>query len=319
MSLRQRLGLSAAAVAILAALGLVAPSYYVGLMTLALVYAVFAMSLNVLVGYTGLQSLGHAAFFGTGAYATAITFHRFSQSFVLDLLAALAASAFVAAVFGVLALRATGAYFLMATLALAQVLWGLALGLRQITGGDDGLPGTTRPGFGPLDLASGGAYFLFVLVIFVCLAVAMAVFVRSPFGSALQGIRESETRMRMLGYNTWLYKYVAFLIAGTLAGLSGALYVYYTGFVSTTEISVLLSAEALLMVILGGPGTLLGPLLGAAAVVFLRNYLSSLPVIGERWLFVLGVVYVLTVLVASRGIVGEVEVRLRRRRATAGA
>jgi branched-chain amino acid transport system permease protein len=225
----------------------------------------------------------------------------------------------VAAAFGLLALRATGAYFLMATLALAQVLWGLALGWRSVTGGDDGLPGTLRPAFGSVSIESGQAYFLFVLGVFVVVTLALSIFVRSPFGSALKGIRESETRMRMLGYNTWLYKYLAFVLAGTLAGVSGVLYVYYTGFVSTTEISVLLSAEALLMVILGGAGTLLGPVLGAAVVVFLRNYLSGLPIIGPRWLFILGLVYVLTVLLASRGILGEVEARLRRRRATASA
>jgi branched-chain amino acid transport system permease protein len=314
-----RPALATLGIVILAGLGMSVPSYYAGLLTLALVYSIFAMSLNILVGYTGLQSLGHAAFSGSGAYAAAIAFHRFSQSFVVDAAIGIVVSALIAALFGLLALRATGAYFLMATLALAQVLWGLAFGWRSVTGGDDGLPGIARPVIGPLSLESGSAYFLFVLAVFVCVALAMSVFVRSPFGSALKGIRESESRMRMLGYNTWLYKYIAFVVAGTLAGLSGVLYVFYTGFVSTTEISVLLSAEALLMVILGGPGTVLGPVLGAAFVVFLRNYLSGLPVIGERWLFILGLAYVLTVLLASRGIVGEIESRLRRRRAAARA
>jgi branched-chain amino acid transport system permease protein len=311
---RGRWGLGALGVVVLAALGLTLPSYYVGLLTLALVYGVFAMSLNILVGYTGLHSLGHAAFSGTAAYATAIMFKRVSQVFVLDIAAGILAAAVVSAIFGLLALRATGAYFLMATLALAQVLWGLAIGWRSVTGGDDGLPGLVRPALGPVSLAEPGAYFLFVLLVFVLVVLFMSVFARSPFGSALQGIRESESRMRMLGYNTWLYKYLGFVIAGTLAGVSGVLYVYYTGFVSTTEISVLLSAEALLMVILGGPGTLLGPVLGAGVVVFLRNVLSGMPVIGPRWLFVLGAVYVLTVLFAPGGIVGEIQRRRRRGR-----
>lgn len=311
---RVRWGLSAIGVIVLVALGITLSSYYVGLLTLALVYAIFAMSLNVLVGYTGLHSLGHAAFSGSAAYATAIVFKRYSQVFALDVAAGILASAFVASIFGLLALRATGPYFLMATLALAQVLWGLAIGWRSVTGGDDGLPGLVRPVLGPISLVEPSSYFLFVLLIFVCVAVFLSIFVRSPFGSALQGIRESESRMRMLGYNTWLYKYVAYVIAGTLAGVSGVLYVYYTGFVSTTELSVLLSAEALLMVILGGPGTVLGPVLGAGAVVFLRNVLSGLPVIGPRWLFILGAVYVLTVLFAPSGILGEINRRTRGRR-----
>lgn len=308
---RIRWGLSVVGVIVLVALGLTLSSYYVGLLTLALVYAIFAMSLNILVGYTGLHSLGHAAFSGSAAYATAIVFKRYSQVFALDVAAGILVSAFVASIFGLLALRASGPYFLMATLALAQVLWGLTIGWRSVTGGDDGLPGLIRPVLGPISLVEPSNYFLFVLLVFVSVAVFLSVFVRSPFGSALQGIRESESRMRMLGYNTWLYKYVAYVIAGTLAGVSGVLYVYYTGFVSTTELSVLLSAEALLMVILGGPGTVLGPVLGAGVVVFLRNVLSGLPVVGPRWLFILGAVYVLTVLFAPSGILGEINRRTR--------
>lgn len=315
---RSRVTWTALVVAI-GVVGVLVPSYYSGLMTLSLIYGLFAMSLNVLVGYTGLQSLGHAAFFGTGAYATAIMVKRVNQVFVLDAVVGILVSALMAALFGLFALRATGAYFLMATLALAQVLWGLALGWRSVTGGDDGLAGTPRPVLGAIALDSGSTYFVFVLCVIVIVALGMSIFVRSPFGSALQGIRESETRMRMLGYNTWLYKYLAFVIAGTLAGLSGVLYVYYTGFVSTTEISVLLSAEALLMVIVGGAGTLLGPALGAVFVVFLRNIVSGLPVIGARWLFILGLAYVLTVLLASRGILGEFQARRRRRRAAVSA
>jgi branched-chain amino acid transport system permease protein len=298
---------------VLALVGAIAPSYYAGLLTLVLVFGIFAMGLNVLVGYTGLDSLGHAAFYGAAAYATAIAFKRLGPNPALDALLGIFAAFIVSAGFGLLALRATGAYFLMATLALAQVLLGLALGWRSVTGGDDGLPGIARPTLGPVSLTSSSTFFLFVLVIFTLIALALWVFSRSPFGCALLGIRESESRMQMLGYNTWLYKYIAFVVAGTVAGVSGVLYVFYTGFVSSTELTALRSAEALLMVILGGPATLLGPVLGAAIVVFLKNMLSSLPGIGERWVFVLGAVYVLTVLFAPNGIVGEIERRMRRK------
>jgi branched-chain amino acid transport system permease protein len=298
---------------VLAVVGALAPSYYAGLLTLVLVYGMFAMSLNVLVGYTGLDSLGHAAFYGAAAYGTAIAFKRLIGNPAVDALLGIVAAFVVSAVFGLFALRATGAYFLMATLALAQVLLGLALGWRNVTGGDDGLPGIARPTLGPLTLTSSSSFFLFVLVIFALITLALWVFSKSPFGYALLGIRESESRMQMLGYNTWLYKYIAFVVAGTVAGVSGVLYVFYTGFISSTELTALRSAEALLMVILGGPATLLGPLLGAAVVVFLQNMLSSLPGIGERWQFILGAVYVLTVLFAPNGIVGEIERRMRKK------
>ena len=311
--MRSRSLLAALGLALLALLGLILPSYYTGLLTLVLVYGIFAMSLNVLVGYTGLDSLGHAAFYGAAAYVTAIAFKRLAANPALDALLGIFGAFLVSVVFGLLALRTTGAYFLMATLALAQVLLGLVLGWRNVTGGDDGLPGIARPALGPLPLTSSSNYFIFVLVIFALIALALWVFSKSPFGYALLGIRESESRMQMLGYNTWLYKYIAFVVAGTVAGVSGVLYVFYTGFISSTELTALRSANALLMVILGGPATLLGPVLGAAVVVFLQNILSSLPGIGERWEFLLGAVYVLTVLFAPNGIVGEIERRMRKK------
>jgi branched-chain amino acid transport system permease protein len=318
---RSRL-LGVAGVLVLAVLGITLESYWVGLLTLSLIWGLFAMSLNLQVGYTGLQSLGHAAFFGTAAYTVGILSRKAGiADFWIDVLAALALGTLMAAIFGVLALRTTGPYYLMSTLALAQVLWGLAYGKRDWTGGDDGLPGIARPDFGVVSLVPTSSYFLFVLGVFVVASLAMSVLVRSPFGSSLQGIRESESRMRMLGYNTWLFKYLCFVLSGFLAAVAGVLNAYYLQFVSVGDLSVVLSAEALLMVILGGPGTLLGPVLGAFVLVFLRNIVSGQHVaigpfdIGERWTFILGVVYILVVLFAPRGIVGEVLARVRGRRA----
>jgi branched-chain amino acid transport system permease protein len=314
-------GLAAVGVAVFAVLGLVLPSYWIGLLTVSLIWGLFAMSLNIQVGYTGLQSLGHAAFFGTAAYTVGILSQKLGvEDFWLNLLLAMVLGTAVAAVFGLLALRTTGPYFLMSTLALAQVLWGLAFGQRAWTGGDDGIPGIARPDFGIVSLVPSGNYYLFVLAVFVVCSLAMHVLVRSPFGNALQGIRESESRMRMLGYNTWLFKYLGFVIAGFFAAVAGALNAYYLQFVSVGDLSVVLSAEALLMAILGGPGTLLGPLLGAFALVFLRNIVSGMAigigpfVIGERWSMILGIVYILVVLFAPRGIVGEIQERVRGRR-----
>jgi branched-chain amino acid transport system permease protein len=286
--------------------------YHLGLLTQVLIFGIFAMSLDLLVGYTGLQSLGHAAYFGVSAYTIAILSKRLTDNVIVDVAAGLVATLLIAALFGLLTLRTTGAYFLMATMAVAQVLWGIAYRSRGLTGGDDGLPGISRPDIGLswFSLWDTTNFFYFTLAIALLVLVVLNVVVRSPFGYALQGIRESESRMRSLGYNTWRYKYAAFVLAGFFAGVAGMIYVYYNSFVNPHELSVVLSAEALLMVILGGPGTLFGALIGAGAIVFLRNIVSG---ITDRWLLILGAVYILVVLFAPRGIVGEIKDRFDRR------
>jgi branched-chain amino acid transport system permease protein len=231
------------------------------------------------------------------------------DNFWLDFGAGLVVATLPAALFGFLALRAQGSYLLMITLALAQVVWGIAFGWRALTGGDDGLPGVPRPAAGlPMSLADNISFYYFTLVLTLLGTWVMWIVIRSPFGAALVGIRESERRMEVLGYNTWLYKYVAFVIAGLLAGLSGNLFVYYNGFVSPAYLSVIFSASALIMVILGGAGTLLGPALGAAVIVYLENAISAQT---ERWLTVLGLIYVAVTLFAPAGLMGLVRGRLR--------
>ncbi len=299
--MKRRLGIGAGALT-LAVLPLALTSYQLGLLTKMLIFAVFAMSLDLILGYTGLPSLGHAAYFGVGAYTVALLALRVRDSFWLDFAAGLAAASVTAALFGLLALRAQGSYLLMITLALAQVVWGIAFGWRWLTGGDDGLPGVPRPAAGlPWSLADGLRFYYFVLVVFLLALGALWVIVRSPFGQALVGIRESERRMEVLGYNTWLYKYVAFVLAGAFAGLAGNLFVYYNGFVSPAYLSIVFSAMALIMVILGGAGTLLGPALGSAAIVFLENVISAAT---QRWLLVLGLIYVAVTLFTPSGLVG---------------
>ena len=298
----------AAGVVLLVLLPLALSSYQLGLLTKMLIFALFAMSLNLILGYAGLPSLGHAAYFGVGAYTVGLLAVKVVDNFWLDFGAGLLAAGVTSALFGLLALRARGAYLLMITLALAQVLWGIAFGWRWLTGGDDGLPGVPRPAAGlPWSLGGGLAFYYFVLVVFLVLTLALWVVVRSPFGRALVGIRESERRMEVLGYDTWRYKYVAFVLAGVVAGASGNLFVYYNGFVSPAYLSIVFSAMALIMVILGGAGTLLGPALGGAVIVLLENVISAHT---ERWLTVLGLIYVVVTLFAPAGIMGFVRARL---------
>lgn len=290
------------AAAVLVALPQVVPVYFTHLVLLTLVYGLSAMSLDVLAGYTGLVSFGHAAYFGAAAYTVGILTTQHQVAPGVAFVAGVAVAAGLAAVYGLLATRAVGVYFLIITLALGMGTWGLAYRWSSVTGGDNGLPGIPPLDLGlPWSLASPRSYYYFVLVVFCAAAFLLYRLVRSPFGLALRGVRESEGRMRMLGYNTWLHRYLAFVVAGTFAGLAGVLYAFYNRFVSPPDLHIAASAEAVLMVILGGAGTLFGPLVGAGIVVFLRNLVSAYT---QRWMLILGVVFVLTVLYAPQGVAG---------------
>jgi branched-chain amino acid transport system permease protein len=277
-------------------------TYYLGLVIQMMIFALFAMSLDLLIGYTGMASLGHAAYFGVAAYSTGLLALKLGWSVWLALPAGLLVAALTATLFGLLALRTRGSYFLMITLALSQVVWGIAFGWRSLTGGDDGLPEVPRPNLGlRWSLTDETPFYYFILL---CIGVGTFLLIRivsSPFGYALRGIRESETRMLSLGYNVWRYKLAVFVLAATFAGLAGCLYVYYNRFVSPDYLQVVRSAEVLLMVILGGAGTLIGPAMGAALIVLLDNVVSAYT---ERWLLVLGVIYIAVALFAPRGVVG---------------
>ena len=281
--------------------------YYVSLATKMLILALFAMSLDLLLGYAGLASLGHAAFFGMAAYAVALFTLRAGLDPWWCLPIGVVLATLTGSLYGVLALRARGTYFLMITLALAQVLWGIAFGWRTMTGGDDGLPNVPRPEL----VASTWKFYYFSVLVFGLGTALLICIVRSPFGYALRGIRESETRMLALGYNAWRYKYVAFVLGSAFAGLSGAMYAYYNRFVGIDYLHVVRSAEALLMVILGGAGTLVGPAIGAALIVLLENLISNYT---QRWLLVLGAIYVVVTLLAPKGLAGLVLERWRRSR-----
>lgn len=293
--------------AVLLALAAVTPfagPFAILLITQALVFAIIAMSVDLLLGYTGLPSLGQAAYLGVGAYLTAILASRYGfgmdWSFWVVMLLGILGGAATAAFFGLFAIRATGVYFLMITLALGMCVWGLAYRWNSLTGGDNGINLPGRPEFG-VQLADDVTFFYLVLGIFVLSLAALHVLVRSPFGRSLVGIRERELRMRMLGYNTWLHKYLAFVIAGGFGGLAGVLLAHLNGLVSPEDVILTTSVDVLLMVVLGGSGTLVGAAIGAGVVVFLREYLSTLV---PWWQYVLGGVYVLTILYLPGGLMG---------------
>jgi branched-chain amino acid transport system permease protein len=307
-------------IASLAALAIIIPntnSFVILLATRALAFAILVMSLDILLGYTGLASLGQAAYLGVGAYMTAIlaTKYQFGlgYDFWLVVVFGILGGAALAAVFGLLAIRASGTYFLMITLALGQCVWGLAYRWNSLTGGDNGINLRQRPKFG-IDLADEVTFFYLVFAFFAASLLAMYVLVRSPFGRSLTGIREQELRMKILGYNTWLHKYIAFIIAGGFGGLSGVLWAHTAGIVSPENVVLTTSVDALLMAVLGGAGTLVGGVIGSFIVFGLREYLSTLV---PWWQYVLGGVYVLTILYLPSGLMGIPE-RIRQRRLASG-
>jgi branched-chain amino acid transport system permease protein len=303
--------------AVLAACSRVLPGYALELATRIGIFAIFAMSLDLLVGYLGLSSLGHAAFFGVSGYAVGLVALGVTGNILVVIAAALSATLMVALVFVALALRASGVYFLMLTLALAQIAWGLAFQWRSLTGGDDGLPGIPRPFIGSAQLTDPADFYLLTTACFVATAALLLLIVRSPFGLALQGIRESPSRMAALGYNVWLHRYVASIIAALLAGLAGALHAWHNGIVTPGQMSLITSAEALLMVILGGAGTIIGPVMGAVVIVLFEFLVNRYT---DRWVSVLGLIYIVLVVAAPQGLYTPIRAqaaRFLRRRAAA--
>jgi len=277
-------------------------SFFLTLLTQSLIYAILAMSLDIILGYTGLASLGHAAYLGLGAYSVGILSTRYGAGFWVALAAGVLLAVVVAGIFGLVALRATGVYFLMITLALGMVVWGLGHRWVSMTQGDNGISAIPRPKLPlPWSFAESIPFYYLALAGFLLAFGILRVIVRSPFGQTLVGIRESESRMRTLGYHVWLHKYIGFLIAGGIGGFAGVLWAYYNGFVSPADLQLATSVEALLMVALGGRGTLFGPALGATIIVLLKNLVS---VYTHRWLLILGAVYIGTIVYAPEGIVG---------------
>lgn len=307
-------GALAVALAALATIPLWVPgTFYVNIASQILLYAILALGVNVLAGYAGLVSLGHAGLFGIAAYTGAKILAAGGGHWIAAA-AALAVAVLAAAVFAVLALRGTGLGFVMITVALGQIVWGVAYRWISLTNGDNGIsiPGRPKP-FG-LSLAAPKAFYWATLLVFLFALASMAILVASPFGAALRGTRDQPRRMSALGYHVWMIRFVAFLFSGLWTGVAGLLYLYYNQFVSPQAVALTASAEALLMVISGGTGTLLGPVVGAGLVVVIKNVASAYI---ERWNFVLGAIFVLIVVFMPDGLVPGLA-RLARR-ATVGS
>jgi branched-chain amino acid transport system permease protein len=295
----RRAALALALVALATLPAWVGNTYYINIASQILLWAILALALNVLVGYAGLTSLGHAGLFAFGGYTAGLLLSAGYGHLTADV-AALLATLLTSALFAVLALRATGIGFLMITLAIGQILWGIAYRWASLTNGDNGVVVSTRPAPLGLSLAGAPSFYYATLVVFLIAVVSMAVFVRSPFGASLSGTRDQPRRMTALGYNVWLIRFLAILFSGFWAGVAGLLFIYYNQFISPQVVALTTSAEALLMVISGGSGTLLGPIFGAAIVVVMKNVVSAYV---ERWNLVLGVIFILIISFMPEGLV----------------
>jgi branched-chain amino acid transport system permease protein len=300
----------AAIAAAAAVLPLVAPPYVANVVTLALIWSVFAMGLNVLLGFAGMPSLGHAAFFGMGAYAVAVAGQSAQMGAWALLALSLAASLVVSLVLGAVALRTRLVYFLLATVALSQLLWGVAFKWRSVTGGDDGMRLVQRLGLSAGALEPGRDLYYAVALLFVLVCLLLWRVYRSPFRLVLNGLRDNEARLAALGYDVWLYRFGAFVLSGVLSGLAGAMYAFYARFVSPELLGVVTSAQVLLMVILGGAGTFWGPVVGAFALVLMEEVLSGWT---ASWQAILGAIFILVVLTTRAGVVGTLRALASRR------
>ena len=286
---------------ILILLPLLIPSYLNSLMTQILIFAIFAMSLDIIMGYTGLASLGHAAFFGVGGYTVSIllVLHGINNFWLLAAIGIIV-TILAAAVLGAVALRVSGIYFLLVTFALGMLLFSMAVKWFWLTKGMQGLPITTYPNLGFHFTWNHTSFYFFVFVIFIISFFLMSRLVNSPFGHALKGIRENEPRMRALGYNTWLYKYFAFIIAGAFAGVAGVLFPYYSRVMQPFTVNVTNSTLVMLICIIGGLGTLWGSLVGAIVLLLLQYFASDF--IPERWPLILGGAFIIVVMFMRGGI-----------------
>jgi branched-chain amino acid transport system permease protein len=290
--------------------------YFLSLAIEVLIFAIFAMSLDLILGYTGLASFGHAAFLGLGGYIVAYVSSRsdlalnLTGNLIITLPIVILGTALIAFIIGFFALRTSGIYFLMVTLAFAQMFFSIAIRWSSVTGGSDGLVGVARPtiGLGPLsyEFTSRDSFYYLVLIFFLLSWWLLRHIVDSPFGWTLRGIRENEQRMRALGYNTFRFKIAAFVIAGAFAGLAGMLLVQFFRHAAPENLYWTTSGQVMVMLIVGGTGTLIGPTLGAFVVRLFPLLVSSYT---DRWEMLLGLLFILFVLFAPKGIVGILRAR----------
>ena len=298
MSLTNKVKLASLAVGLVAAVS--APYMFrpftVSIITLALIFGLYAMSIDLMGGYGGLVTLGHAGIFATGSYGVGYIASRTAGGTGQQILVGLLAGLVITAIFALMAMRVDGTYFLMVTLAQGMIVWGFATRSTKL-GAENGLTGVKRP---EMFSAYWKYYYLTLVIVLLCAGI-MWVIVRSPFGLSLRGLKDSPTRLQMLGYNPALTKFYVFMLAGFFGTLAGMLYAYYTQFVSPTNAVFATSGKGVLMAILGGIGTLIGPLVGAFIIVFIENIVS---VHVERWPTLLGLLFIVTILFARKGLIG---------------
>jgi branched-chain amino acid transport system permease protein len=268
------------------------------------IFAILAMSLDLLLGFTGLMSLGHAAFFGLGAYAVAVLGVQFGLNAWLGLLGGIGISATGAALIGFFCVRTGGIPFLMLTLAFSQLLFTVALKWRDVTGGSDGMATAGRPSFFGYDLSNSLTMYFMALFFFVLAYWALRRLLNAPLGHVFVGVRENEARMAAIGYPVRAYKLLSFTIAGAFAGLAGGLYAIFNGFISSDALYWTASGDILIMTMLGGAGTLIGPVIGTAIFLLMKNVVSSY---SEHWLSIIGVTFICCVMFFPGGVWGALQ------------
>ncbi len=296
--------MAAAGWSIVAVLALLAPQalgvFSTSLLTQIAIFGLFALGVDLLIGHSGLVPMGHAAFFAMAAYTTAILEVWHGAPFLPAAAAGVAGAVLLAAFFGV-AVRTRGVYFILVTLAMGHVVWGVLMRWTTVSGGENGIGNIPPPAIGPLRFESLSAYYYLALVVVVLCTLAYRLVVHSPFGLALRGIRESESRMRALGYRTRAHTFAAFVLSGLMAGIAGVLYVHWNRFVSPATANFIISAEVVLMVCIGGSRTILGAFIGSAIILAIRSVLSGYT---KQWMIVMGTIFIVTVLWAPDGVVG---------------
>jgi len=288
-----------AALLLLAVPRLIVNEFYINMATQVLIYAVFALSINMMLGFGGMVSLGHAGYLGIAGYACILLVINGFDQLSAAVLAVLFSTA-IAGLFGVLSLRAPGLGFIMITLALGQIVWGIAYRANDLTGGDNGLRHPARPQPFGIDITGATNFYYFTLIVFAVALYFIWRFSRSPFGASLKGTRDQPRRMSMLGHNVWLVRWLTFVLAGFWGSVASILFVYYNLFLSPHALALQQSAEILLMAILGGASSLAGPIVGAAIITLVKNVISTYV---ERWNTLLGAVFVVVIIFMPYGLV----------------
>jgi branched-chain amino acid transport system permease protein len=282
-----------------AAVPLFAAPYQVSIATEVLIFAVLAMSIDILAGYADRTPLCHGAIFGVSTYVTIYWTSTLGGALLPGMALGILAATLISALFALIAIRTSGVYFLLLTLALGMIVWGVCLRWTSVTGGENGLRGLSRPEA----IADPQTFYYLVFGVVTLVTVIMWRFVGSPFGLTLRGIRDSESRMRALGYHVPLHLFIAFTVSGFFAGIAGALYALFNNFVSPSTVALSQSVEGLLMAIIGGVGTLFGAFIGSIAIIGLENLVSQYT---ERWQTVLGLMFILTMIFAPEGVLGRI-------------